>query len=257
MQVLRLIFGSFLIILGGSLTSVLAQERSAQELIDEANKLLRGQSSHSEITMAIFTPKWGRKLDIEAWNEGREKSLMRIHSPAKERGNGTLKISKELWNWLPAVERVMKIPPSMMNSSWMGSDFTYNDVVKADSIVKDYTHKIVEKKSRNGGTVYLIEALPKEDAAVVWGKILMEIFETGDEVLPVKEEDYSERGEKMRTLQFLEVKQMGNKRIPTRIECVPHKKAGHRTVITYKKFEMDLTFPQRFFSLKMLQKPLK
>ncbi len=256
MQILRIIF-SVLFILGGSLTFLSAQERSASELIDEANKLLRGQSSHSEMTMTISTPKWERKLAIEAWNQGREKSLMRIHSPAKERGNGTLKISKELWNWLPAVERVIKIPPSMMNSSWMGSDFTYNDVVKADSVVKDYTHKILEKKFQKDGTMYLIEALPKEEAAVVWGKILMEIFEQGQDILPVKEEDYSERGEKMRTLEFLEVKEMSGKRIPTHVECTPHKKVGHKTVITYKKFETDLTFQPHFFSLKTLQRPLE
>ncbi len=236
---------------------IFGQERSATELMDQANKLLRGQSSHSEITMTISTPKWERKLEIEGWNEGREKSLMRIHSPAKERGNGTLKISKELWNWLPKVERVIKIPPSMMNSSWMGSDFTYNDVVKADSIVKDYTHKILEKKSLSEGTLYLIEALPKEAAAVVWGKVLMEILVEGDEIFPVKEEDYSERGEKMRTLQFLEIQTMGGRRIPTRMECVPHKKAGHKTTITYKKFAVDIQFPPHFFSLKTLQQPLQ
>lgn len=234
-----------------------SSERAARELVDEANKLLRGQSSHSKISMRITTPKWKRTLEIEAWNYGREKSLMRIHSPAKERGNVTLKIGKELWNWLPSVERVIKIPPSMMHASWMGSDFTYEDVVKADSIVKDYDHKVVEKSSDGGRVRYLIEALPKRDAPVVWGKILFSVAVENDAVIPVKEEDYSERGEHIRTLIFSEIKTMGVKRIPTKIECVPLKKNGHKTTIFYRLFESDLTFEPNFFGLRRLQEPLK
>src|SRR3989338_7254798 len=98
-------------------------ERSATDLVDKSNELLRGQSSHSRVGMKIRTQRWERTLEIEAWNQGRDKALMRLHAPAKERGNGTLRVNKEIWNWLPAVERVIKIPPSMMHASWMGSDF--------------------------------------------------------------------------------------------------------------------------------------
>ena len=156
-----------------------AVARSADELVDDSNKLMRGQSSHARIRMGITTPKWERTLEIESWNQGREKALMRILSPAKERGNGTLKIVKEIWNWLPAVERVIKIPPSMMHSSWMGSDFTYEDVVKADSVVKDYTHKVLRRAREEGRDLILIESLPKPDAPVVWGKIVLTVAEEG------------------------------------------------------------------------------
>ena len=232
-------------------------DKSADEIVDEANKLLRGQSSHSRITMEIETPKWKRALDIESWNQGRTRALMRIHAPAKERGNGTLKIGQEIWNWLPAVERVIKIPPSMMHSSWMGSDFTYEDVVKADSIVKDYTHKVLEKKSEGGVTRYRIESIPKPEAPVVWGKIVSTIDLDDQGVIPRKEEDFSERGEQMRTLSFLDVKTMSGKRIPTRIECIPLRKEGHKTAITYHRLEFDVAFPPDFFGLRTLQKPLE
>lgn len=232
-------------------------ETTADRIVDEANQLLRGQSSHSRVTMTIETPKWKRTLDIEAWNHGRTRALMRIHAPAKERGNGTLKVGQEIWNWLPSVERVIKIPPSMMHSSWMGSDFTYEDVVKADSIVKDYTHKILEKTEEGGVTHYRIESDPKPDAPVVWGKILSSIDRDAQGVIPRREEDFSERGERMRTLDFLDVKTMGGKRVPTRIECVPLKKPGHKTTLVYHRLEFDLPFAPDFFGLRTLQKPLE
>jgi outer membrane lipoprotein-sorting protein len=240
-----------------SFQSVGTAEMSVEEIVDRANKLLRGQSSHSLITMTISTPKWERSLKIEAWNQGRNRALMKILSPAKERGNGTLKIEKELWNWLPSVERVIKIPPSMMHSSWMGSDFTYEDVVKADSIVKDYTHKFVKKEKEGRRTLYVIESVPKPDAPVVWGKIILEVFVEGAEVIPLKDQDYSERGEHMRTLSFSDVRMIEGRRIPTRIECAPLRKPANRTVISYHQFDVDLSFPPDFFGLSNLRKPLK
>lgn len=233
------------------------REKTATELVDESNQLLRGQSSHSDITMSITTPKWERTLRIEAWNHGRNQSLMRILSPQKERGNGTLKVDKQLWNWLPSVERVIKIPPSMMHSSWMGSDFTYEDVVKADSIVKDYTHRVIEKKQEGNATHYVVEAIPKPDAPVVWGKIILHALEDDQGILPLKEEDYSERGEHIRTLNFLEPKKMSGRRIPTKIECIPLKKPGNKTMIIYHVFELDVPFEPDFFSLRNLQKALR
>ena len=232
-------------------------EMTAYDLVDQSNKALRGQSSHSRITMTITTPKWERTLSIEGWNQGRDKALMRIHGPAKERGNGTLKIGKEIWNWLPSVERVIKIPPSMMQASWMGSDFTYEDMVKADSIVKDYTHKIVEKSAEGSRVVYKIVAAPKPEAPVVWGTVVLIVGVEDGRVIPVKEEDFSERGEHMRTLEFSDVKTMGGRRIPTRLECRPLRKPENKTVITYQQFDVDVPFGKDFFGLSNLQKPLK
>ncbi|OGR85708.1 MAG: hypothetical protein A2901_05760 [Elusimicrobia bacterium RIFCSPLOWO2_01_FULL_54_10] len=230
---------------------------SATELVDKSNELLRGQSSHARVTMEITHPRWHRSLDIEIWNQGRKKALMRIHGPAKERGNGTLRIEKEIWNWLPAVERVIKIPPSMMQASWMGSDFTFDDMVKADSVVKDYTHKILEEKSENGKTTYFIEGTPLPDAPVVWGRVLLTLTEESGAVLPVKEEDYSERGDHIRSIIFSKVKELGGRLIPTRLECVPHKKPGQKTVITYRQFDVDVSLNPDFFGLSTVQMPLQ
>ncbi|MBI5595230.1 MAG: outer membrane lipoprotein-sorting protein, partial [Elusimicrobia bacterium] len=169
-------------------------ERPVSELVDMANKVLRGDSSHAKISMTIVTPSWTRALDIEAWNQGRRKAYIVIHAPAKEKGTTTLRRDSEMWTWMPRVERLLKVPPTMMHSSWQGSDFTFEDIVKADSIVKDYSHKRLKSTPGTEWETVLIEALPKPDAPVVWGKVLFTVGVYPDGwVIPLREEDYSER----------------------------------------------------------------
>jgi len=160
-----------------------------------------------------------------------------------------------MWMWMPRVERTMKVPPSMMHSSWQGSDFTYEDIVKADSIVKDYSHKLLKTEKAEGYDVHLIEATPKPDAPVVWGKVLTDValYDDGS-VIPVNERDYSERGELIRTITLSDVKIMSGRRVPSRLECVPAKKPGQRTVLHYQELEFDIPLSDEFFSYQRLQK---
>lgn len=227
-----------------------------RDLIDKANKALRGDSSHGRLTMTIRTPEWERSLDIEGWNKERTFAFIKIHSPAKERGNTTLRRKNEMWVWLPKVERVIKIPPTMMHSTWQGSDFTYEDIVKADSIVKDYTHKLLNTEKQEGRTVYHIEATPKPDAPVVWGKVLTDValYDDDESVIPLNELDYSERGELIRTITLSDVKVMGGRRVPARLECVPERKKGQSTVLQYHELEFDVPLSDAFFSYQRLQK---
>jgi outer membrane lipoprotein-sorting protein len=228
---------------------------SASDIVNKANKVLRGDSSHGQLTMTVVTPKWKRKLKIEGWNQGRKKAWIVIHAPAKEKGNTTLRRGGKMWMWMARVERLLKVPPTMMHSSWQGSDFTYEDIVKADSIVHDYTHKVLSKKSGKEFTTYRIEALPKDDAPVVWGKIIFEagVFPDGW-VIPVKEEDYNERGQLIRTITLSKVTKIGTRRVPLRLECVPARKKDRRTVIEYSNIDFDIELPDSFFSLGRLQK---
>lgn len=230
-------------------------EPSIHDLVDKANKALRGDSSHGRLIMTIETPEWKRSLEIEGWNKDRTFAFIKIKSPAKERGNTTLRRKTEMWVWLPKVERVIKIPPTMMHSTWQGSDFTYEDIVKADSIVKDYTHKLLKTTKEEGRTIYHIEALPKPDAPVVWGKVLTDValYDDGS-VIPVNERDYSERGELIRTITLSDVKIMSGRRVPARLECVPAKKPGQRTVLHYQELEFDIPLSDDFFSYQRLQK---
>ena len=232
-----------------------------REIIDRANKVMRGDSSHALLTMTIVTPDWTRALEIEGWNQGREKAFIVIHAPAKDKGNTTLRRGSEMWVWMPKVERTMKVPPTMMQSSWQGSDFTYEDIVKADSIVKDFTHTIVKREKAEDHERVEIRADPKPDAPTVWGKILFwsDVYE--HEVVPVKEEDYNERGELVRTITLSEVQRwpasVDSKelmRLPTRLECVPQRKPGQKTVMKYQKLEFGMKLEDSFFSLRRLQK---
>ncbi len=231
-------------------------ELSIHDLIDKANKALRGDSSHGRLTMTIETPDWKRSLEIEGWNKDRTYAFIKIHSPAKERGNTTLRRVNEMWVWLPKVERVIKIPPTLMHSAWQGSDFTYEDIVKADSIVKDYTHKLLGTTKEKDRTVYHIEAMPKPDAPVVWGKVLTDValYDEDQSVIPVNELDYSERGELIRTITLSDVKIMSGRRVPSRLECVPAKKKGQRTFLVYSELEFDVPLTDAFFSYQRLQK---
>lgn len=231
-------------------------EMSVHELVDSANKALRGDSSRGRLTMTIETPEWKRSLEVEGWNKDRSYAFIVLRAPAKERGNTTLRRKNEMWVWMPKVERVIKIPPTMMHSAWQGSDFTYEDIVKADSIVKDYTHKVLKTVKEEGRTRYRIEATPRPDAPVVWGKVISElaVYDDDRSVVPLLEEDYSERGELIRTITLSDVKRLGGRRVPARLECLPAQKPGKRTVLQYTELEFDVPLTEDFFSYQRLQK---
>jgi outer membrane lipoprotein-sorting protein len=236
--------------------SASAAELDVRALVDKANKALRGDSSHGKLTMTIENPEWKRSIDIEGWNKDRTLAFIVIRAPAKERGNTTLRRKTEMWLWLPKVERVIKVPPTMMHSAWQGSDFTYEDIVKADSVVKDYTHTLLSTKKEEGRTVYRIQGDPKPDAPVVWGKVISDVavYEDNEEVVPLLEEDYSERGELIRTITLSDIKVLGGRRVPSRLECVPAKKKGQRTILQYHFLEFDVPLEDSFFSYSRLQK---
>lgn len=245
-----------LLLLGAGKAQKPLAEMSAHEIIDKANKVLRGDSSYAELSMSIATPEWERTLEMEGWNEGRKMALIIVHKPAKDRDTTTLRRGEQMWMFLPKVERTIKIPPTMMHSSWMGSDFTYEDIVKADSVVTDYTHSILKRESKGEYEEFVIEALPKDDAPVVWGKVIMEgrVYADNTDVIPLVERDYSERGELIRTITMSEVEWVQGHRVPTKLECVPHKKAGRKTTLKYHKIVFDKEYPKDFFGLQRLQR---
>ncbi len=250
-----------------------AADLSIHEIVDRANKALRGDSSHGRLEMTIVTPSWTRTVEVEGWNYGRQFAHIIIHAPPKDKDNATLRRKNEMWLWMQRVERVIKIPPTMMHSSWQGSDFTYEDIVKADSIVKDYDHKVLETKEETltaqeaadlglketRRTVYKLEGLPRPDAPVVWGKVIFwcAVYPGPDpDVVPIKEEDYSERGELIRTITLSKVKRVGGRVVPTRLECQPARKPGQKTILNYKELEFDIPLKESYFSLSRLQKSL-
>ena len=150
-----------------------AQELTAKEIIRKADEKTRGLSSEGIMTMTVVRPDWTRTITMKTWSKNREYSLVLITSPAKDKGSVFLKIKTEMWNWVPSIDKTIKIPPSMMLQSWMGSDFTNDDLVRQSSIVVDYTHKLLGREKIRDMECFKIELTPLPDAAVVWGKVIM------------------------------------------------------------------------------------
>jgi outer membrane lipoprotein-sorting protein len=227
-------------------------ELTARQIIEKVEQLLRGDSAHSIMEMTIITPRWQRTLRMENWEVGRKKTLVRILSPKKEEGVGSLKIDYQMWNYLPRVERIIKIPPSMMMSSWMGSDFTNDDLVKESSIVDDYDHELKGIVSLGGFQAYRIDAVPREGTAVVWGKLVF-FVRTGDYV-PLRQEYFSESGELIRYLNFSEIRKVGRRLFPTHWEMVPVNKPGKKTIVRLLDIEFDIALDDEIFTLRNLKK---
>ena len=229
-----------------------AQNLTATEIVQKAYDLMRGKSSYSEVTMHIIRPKWERALSFKAWAKGTKYSLIYITAPAKERGQVFLKRDKEMWNWLPSIGRTIKIPPSMMMQSWMGSDMTNDDLVKESSVVEDYNHKLIGTEDLNGYECYKIELIPKEEAAVVWGKIYAWITKKG--FLTLKNEYYDEDGYLVNTETLSKIKNVGDRTIPTYFEMIPADKPGNKTTMEFTHIRFNISINENFFSLQNMKR---
>lgn len=230
-----------------------AGEPSGREILDRVESLLWGSTVQGDYEMTISTPRWQRSLALRVWMDRPKRSFIRILSPAKEAGIGSLRIGSEMWNYLPNVERIVKIPPSMMLQPWMGSDFTNDDLVKQSSILDDYTHKVLAIQPLDGQPSYQVEATPKPEAAVVWGRIVYWVRQIDN--IPLKQEFYSERGELVRVLAFSDVRRVGGRTLPTRWEMRPQARPGNSTTVVMKDAAFDQPIAEAVFTQRHLQKP--
>jgi outer membrane lipoprotein-sorting protein len=221
-----------------------------EEIIRKIDALYRSKSSYSEIEMEIVTPHWQRTLTMKAWTQGMKKTFLRITSPKKEAGMATLRIDNEMWNYLPKANKVMKIPPSMMMGSWMGSDFTNDDLVKEFSLFSDYTYSKVHPPDEDTSWLY-INSVPREDLPVVWGNIVIAVRKSDH--IPMWQKYYDEKGNLMRVLTYSEIRKFGDRTIPATMEMVPQNKEGHKTVIRYTTVEFNANVQDEMFSLRELR----
>ncbi|MFW5823199.1 MAG: outer membrane lipoprotein-sorting protein, partial [Tangfeifania sp.] len=220
--------------------------QDATEIIKKAEQKMRGQSSRGEMQMKIIRPSWERTVSFETWGKGAQYSMTLVTAPAKEEGKTFLKHGNELWQFDPTINRMIKMPPSMMSQGWMGSDFSNDDILKEFSLVNDYNHKVLAEETIDGNEVYKIELLPKEDAAVVWGKIIKWIGK--EEYLQLKSEYYDEDDYLIKTETASDIKTMGDRKIPTYFEIIPTDEEGNKTVMIIKDMEFDIDIDNRFFS---------
>ena len=229
-----------------------AQGLSADEIIRKADEKNRGLSSQGTMTMMVIRPDWTRTITMKTWSKFREYSLVLITAPAKDKGQVFLKIKTEMWNWVPSIDKTIKIPPSMMLQSWMGSDFTNDDLVKQSSIVVDYTHKLLGREKVRDMDCYKIELIPLPDAPVVWGKVIMWVTVSGFDVWMA--EYYDEDNKIVNVSNNYDIKRMGDRNIPTRLEIVPQNKKGQKTVMHIDEMKFNLSIDEGFFSQQNMKK---
>ncbi len=226
--------------------------QSAEEIVRKAENTLKGNTAYGIVEMKVVTPDYERTLKMESWWVGNEKALIIIKSPRRERGNKTLKIGNEMWNYLKNTETVIKIPPSMMLQSWNGSDFTNDDLVRESNLADDYEQRIIAEEKINGADCWKIELIPKPDAPVVWGKIYYWVRKS--DYLPALVQYYDENGKLIRYMEFSDVKKMGGRKIPTLWRMVSVVNEGHSTELKIIKMKFDIKIDDSIFSFEELER---
>lgn len=232
-------------LLSSSLYSNKAAALDADKIIELSESRVRGKSTQALMTMTVKRPSYTRTLSIRSWSVGKERALVEILEPAKESGVSSLRVSQEMWNYLPKTDQVIRIPPSLMLQSWMGSDFTNDDLMKSSSISRDYRHRIVRRERTQGQDAILIECLPKKDAPVVWGKV--HYWVRAKDYLPVKEKFFDDQNKWARTIYFSRFKKMDDRVVPTKMKVVVAGAPLESTVVSYQKILYDRKIPNSLF----------
>ena len=223
---------------------------TASQIVEHVETTLWGRTLQAVFEMTVTTPTWARTLLLNVSIERPAKSFVQVTAPAKDAGILSLRLGSEMWNYLPTIERIIKIPPTMMLQPWLGSDFTNDDMVREGSYITDYTHRLVGERVEGGTAAVEVELLPKADAAVVWGRVLVLVDRA--ELLPLAVRYFSERGELVRTLHYADRRTLDGRSIPTRWEMRPADQPGKHTTIVVKSATYDRSLPARVFSLQNL-----
>lgn len=227
-------------------------DQSAKELIRKADKNMEGESSTSEMSMSIVRSSWERTLEFKNWMLGDEFAMTLVTAPAKEKGQSFLKRGNDMWNYLPKIGRMIKLPPSMMSQGWMGSDYTNDDVLNETSLTDDFTHRIIGEETLEGKQAKIIEMIPNEESNIVWGKVVTWV--SPDAYLFLKNEYYDEDEFLVRTELFQNIKVMDGRTIPTRYVIIPADEPDQQTIVTIKSMKFDVPIKESFFSQQNMKK---
>lgn len=246
----------FLLLCNGLFYPLWAQQDFSQltavEIIDQVDRMLRGDSSRGTLQMAVKTRRWERNMTLEIWSEGTEKALIKVLKPKKEEGTATLKVGSDMWNYLPKIDRTIRVPSSMMMASWMGSHFTNDDLVKESRLIRDYEIEVAYEGMRQDVPVWEFLLTPHPEAPVVWGKMLYQVRKK--DLMPTWARYYGEDGVLRRTLTLSDYRKMGGRLVPTKSRMVPQDKPEEYTEITYIRLEFDIPIAKGTFSLASLRR---
>lgn len=249
----RSILCLWMLFIAGGLTppALEAAGPTVAELLQRTDDLMRGNSSEGTFTMHVKTARWDRSMTMKAWSEGTDKSLLQILAPAKDRGTATLKVDQNIWNYLPKVDRTIKVPASMMSGSWMGSHFTNDDLVKHSRFDTDYDCEFTAQPDGGEGH-YVIDCVPKPDAPVVWGKVVIKI--RGSDELVEEVAYFDEENQLIRTFAYMDFGELGGRRVPRRTQVIPADKPEELTEIVYEELKFDVKHPRSTFTLQALKR---
>ena len=223
----------------------------AREIVRRADEQMRGNSSYVVATMNIVRPNWTRSMSMKSWTKGQDLSLVLVTAPAKDKGSVSLKRYREMWNWVPAIERVIKIAPSMLSQSWMGSDFTNDDLINQSSIVVDYRHQLVKREAIEGDDCFVIDAFAKPEAPVVWSRIRLWI--STSHYLQRRVEFFDEFDELVNTLTASDIQSMGGRMLAAKMVMIPADKSGQRTEFITHEAAFDFEIGDDFFSKQQMK----
>ena len=243
---------SLIITLLMTLLSNVSYAQTAEEIIQKADEKYRGKSSYSEMTIDIIRPKWSKQMKMKGWSKGTKYSVSIVTSPAKEKGTVFLMRDKEVWNYMPSIDRTIKFPPSMMLQNWMGTDLTNDDLVKQSSILEDYTHKITGEEIKEEYNCWVVELTPKEDAPVVWGKVI--IWVDQKEYMMLQTDYYDEDDYLVNQMIGSDVKEFDGKTLPSKLRIIPMEEDGQETILTYDNLEFDLKISDQYFTTNYMKR---
>ena len=235
-----------------TLQNLEAQEIDAKDIIKKAQDKINGLTSQGRMKMIVERPSWSREVTMKTWSKEDDYYMILITSPPRDKGQVFLKRDYDMWNWMPSISRMIKIPPSMMSQSWMGSDFTNDDLVKLNSYVNDYDHKIIGEEEIEGYPCYIIEMIPKENAAVVWGKV--EVWVSREEYYELKLAFYDEDLQLINLQVSSDIQQMGDRKLPSKMVMEPVQKPGHKTIIEITEMTFNDPIPDDFFSQQNMKR---
>lgn len=235
-----------------ALAATASQAADATALLRAAFDNWRAQSSETTVSMTIHRPSWERHLSMKGWTRGEEEALVRFTAPAKDAGNATLKLGNQTWIYNPKLNQVVKLPASLLAQSWMGSDFSYNDLSKAEDILTEYTHRITASASADGHTVYTIEAIPKPGAPVVWGKQEAKVRDDG---IFLEETFFDQDMKPVRTMTTDKIGPLGGRRYPLVLTMHPADKPGQWTRLETTEGKFNLPLADYIFTRSNLANP--
>ncbi len=243
----------FFLIQGLSFNALSAQAVNATDIVRNADEKFNGEkSSYSVMSMTIVRPGWQRTIEFKSWTLGKDYALAVITAPSKEAGQTFLKRGSEMWSWNPSINRLIKLPPSMMSQGWMGSDYTNDDILKESSVVTDYTHELAGEENIEGRSCYKIKMIAREEASIVWGKQIRWIDR--QDFLVLKAELYDEDGALVRSETASDIKTMDGRTITSKIELVPEEEPENKTLLKILEIKYNIDVGESFFSQQNMKR---